>query len=177
MNTKTEVKTEEHAPYNVHPVEQFVSTCEQARTRTEDALIEKAEKILLSRMKERGQAVTSPEQTRLYLRIQFADEWSEVFCALWMDNRNRVISFDRLFNGTIDGAAVYPREVVRAAIKHNAATVIFAHNHPSGVSEPSHADELITKRLKDALSLIDVRVLDHMVVGDTITSFAERGLL
>ena len=82
-----------------------------------------------------------------------------------------------MFNGTIDGASVYPREVVRAAINHNAAAVIFAHNHPSGVAEPSHADEQITGRLKEALALIDVRVLDHFVVGDTIVSFAERGLL
>ena len=82
-----------------------------------------------------------------------------------------------MFFGTIDGASVYPREVVRMAIKKNAAAVIFAHNHPSGVSEPSKADEQITRRLKDALALIDVRVLDHMVIGDSVTSFAERGLL
>ena len=96
---------------------------------------------------------------------------------MFLDNRHRVISFDRMFNGTIDGASVYPREVVRAAINHNAAAVIFAHNHPSGVAEPSRADEQITRRLKDALALIDVRVLDHMIVGDEVVSFAERGLI
>ena len=86
-------------------------------------------------------------------------------------------AFEKLFRGTIDGASVYPREVVKAALMHNAAAVIFAHNHPSGVAEPSKADEAITKRLKDALSLIDVRVLDHLVVGEEVISFAERGLL
>lgn len=119
----------------------------------------------------------SPAQTRQYLQMELRNEKAEVFACLFMDNRNRVISFDRLFNGTIDGASVYPREVVRAAIKHNAAAVIFAHNHPSGVAEPSQADEQITKRLKEALALIDVRVLDHMVIGDEVVSFAERGLL
>ena len=88
-----------------------------------------------------------------------------------------MIEFQRMFHGTIDGASVYPREVVREAISQNAAAIIFAHNHPSGVAEPSHADEQITKRLKDALALIDVRVLDHIVVGDECVSFAERGLI
>jgi DNA repair protein RadC len=88
-----------------------------------------------------------------------------------------VIEFARMFHGTIDGASVYPREVVREAISQNAAAIIFAHNHPSGVAEPSHADEQITQRLKDALALIDVRVLDHIVVGDECVSFAERGLI
>ena len=94
-----------------------------------------------------------------------------------MDNRNRVITFEKLFRGTIDGASVYPREVVKACLSHNAAAVIFAHNHPSGVAEPSQADIAITDRLKKALALVDVRVLDHLIVGEEVISFAERGLL
>jgi DNA repair protein RadC len=125
----------------------------------------------------RGDALCSPEQTRRFLSAQLAAYPHEVFACLFLDNRNRVIYFDKMFYGTIDGASVYPREVVRAALKHNAAAVIFAHNHPSGVAEPSQADERITRRLKDALSLVDVRVLDHIVVGDQMVSFAERGLL
>ena len=125
----------------------------------------------------RNDALCSPAQTRAFLSAQLSDYKHEVFAVLFLDNRNRVISFDKMFNGTIDGASVYPREIVRACINHNAAAVIFAHNHPSGVAEPSRADEQITSRLKEALALIDVRVLDHFVVGDTIVSFAERGLI
>ena len=94
-----------------------------------------------------------------------------------MDNRNRVITFEELFRGTIDGASVYPREVVKACLSHNAAAVIFAHNHPSGVTEPSDADINITNRLVKALALVDIRVLDHLIVGEEVISFAERGLL
>ena len=126
---------------------------------------------------QRGDALCSPAQTRQFLNAQLSSYQHEVFAVLFLDNRNRVINFSKMFFGTIDGASVYPREVVRSAINHNAAAVIFAHNHPSGVAEPSRADEQITKRLKDALALVDVRVLDHFVVGDEIVSFAERGLL
>ena len=143
---------------------------------TNDDLMERAIIILNKRIKH-DDAICSPEKTRQYLRLQLAEEESEVFCYLFLDNRKRVIEFKRMFHGTIDGASVYPREVVREAISQNAAAIIFAHNHPSGVAEPSHADEQITKRLKDALALIDVRVLDHIVVGDECVSFAERGLL
>jgi DNA repair protein RadC len=95
-----------------------------------------------------------------------------------LDNRHRLIAFDELFRGTIDGASVHPREVVRQALARNAAAVILAHNHPSGVAEPSQADELITQRLKEALALVDIRLLDHLVVGDgSCVSFAEKGLL
>ena len=140
------------------------------------SVMEVAKRTLFENI-QRGDALCSPAATRQFLRAQLMNCQHEVFAALFLDNRNRVISFDRMFNGTIDGASVYPREVVRAAINHNAAAVIFAHNHPSGVAEPSHADEQITKRLKEALALIDVRVLDHFVVGDEVVSFAERGLL
>jgi DNA repair protein RadC len=102
----------------------------------------------------------------------------EVFACLFLDTRHRVIAYEELFNGTIDGSSVHPREVVRRALHHNCAAVILAHNHPSGVCEPSHADKAITKRLQDALALVDVRVLDHFIVGDASPySFAETGLL
>ena len=101
-----------------------------------------------------------------------------VFACLYLDNRHRVIAFEELFHGTIDGTSVHPREVVRAALKHNAAALIFAHNHPSGVAEPSDADRRLTRRLQDALGLVDIRTLDHFVVGDgEVVSFAERGWL
>ncbi len=142
----------------------------------ENHLIQQAIAILDRRIK-RGDALCSPKQTRQYLRLHLANEKSEIFCCLFLDNRHRVIKFKKMFFGTIDGASVHPREVVREVIKHNAAAVIFAHNHPSGVAEPSRADESITKRLSDALALIDVRVLDHIVVGDDCVSMAELGLL
>ena len=101
-----------------------------------------------------------------------------MFACLFLDNRHRVIAFDELFSGTIDGAAVHPREVVKRALGHNAAAVILAHNHPSGVAEPSRADEAITRRLKEALATVEIRVLDHLVVGDgEMVSLAERGLI
>lgn len=125
-----------------------------------------------------GPALVAPEATRAFLTAQLRDKPYEVFCCLHLDNRHRLIAFEELFRGTIDGASVHPREVVRQALAHNAAAVILAHNHPSGVAEPSQADELITQRLKEALALIDIRVLDHLIVGDSrCLSFAEQGLL
>jgi DNA repair protein RadC len=121
--------------------------------------------------------LTSPSTVRDFLRLQLAERESEVFCVLFLTNRHRVIAFEELFRGTIDGATVHPREVVKEVLRHNAAAVILAHNHPSGAAEPSRADEAITRRLTEALALVDVRVLDHLIVGETITSFAERGLL
>lgn len=120
----------------------------------------------------------APRHTAAYLVAQLRDRPYEVFCCLHLDSRHRLIAFDELFRGTIDGASVHPREVVRQALARNAAAVILAHNHPSGVAEASQADELITRRLRDALALMDIRVLDHLIVGDgTCLSFAERGLL
>ena len=125
-----------------------------------------------------GDPLTSPDDTRRYLSSRLAHHPHEIFAGLFLDNRHRIIRYQELFRGTIDGAAVYPREVVRAALEHNAAAVIFAHNHPSGVAEPSQADISLTKRLKDALQLLDIRVLDHMVVGHgEVISLAERGLM
>ena len=126
----------------------------------------------------RGQAINSPQRTVDYLAAQLRDYPYEVFSAPFLDNRHRVISYEELFRGTIDGASVHPREVVRRALAHNAAAVIFSHNHPSGIAEPSQADRRITERLRDALALIDVRVLDHIVIGDgEHCSLAQRGLL
>jgi DNA repair protein RadC len=127
---------------------------------------------------ERGKPLSDPAATRKYLQAKLRDVPHEVFACLYLDNRHRVIAFEELFRGTIDGTSVHPREVVRSALKHNAAALIFAHNHPSGVAEPSDADRRLTRRLQDALNLVDIRTLDHFVVGDgEVVSFAERGWL
>ena len=125
-----------------------------------------------------GRVLSKPDETRDFLRLRLADYRNEVFGCLFLDNRHRIIAVRELFQGTIDGASVYPRVVVQQAMEVNAAAMVFFHNHPSGVAEPSHADEAITRRLKDALALVDVRVLDHFVVsaGESV-SFAESGLL
>jgi DNA repair protein RadC len=126
----------------------------------------------------RGSALSSPKATRDYLAMRLGDREFESFCCLFLDNRHRVIEFVELSRGTIDGASVHPREVVKEALRRNAAAVIFAHPHPSGVAEPSHADEIITRRLVDALQLVDIRVLDHLIVaGSEVMSFSEAGLL
>jgi DNA repair protein RadC len=125
-----------------------------------------------------GPALAAPDATRSFLLAQLRDRPYEVFCCLYLDNRHRLIAFEELFRGTIDRAGVHPREVLRQTLTHNAAAVILAHNHPSGVLEPSQADELITRRLKEALALVDVRVLDHFIIGDGVCySFSEHGLL
>jgi DNA repair protein RadC len=126
----------------------------------------------------RGTNPSSPKATRDYLALKLETLEREVFAVIFLDKRHRLISYQEMFQGTIDGASVHPREVVKEALKQNAAAVILAHPHPSGVAEPSQADEFITTRLKEALALVDIRVLDHIIVagGDT-TSLAERGLL
>jgi len=125
-----------------------------------------------------GVAIRSPADTEAYLQARIRHLGHELFCCLYLDNRHRVLRFDEMFRGTIDGTSVYPREVVKEALATNAAAVILAHNHPSGVAEPSQADERITKRLKSALELVDIRLLDHLIIGDgEITSMASRGLL
>jgi DNA repair protein RadC len=124
-----------------------------------------------------GPPLTSPRVVRDYLVAQLRDRDHEVFCCLYLDNRHRLLGFEELFRGTIDGASVHPREVVKRALSRRAAAVILVHNHPSGVAEPSQADEVITARLRDALALVDIRVVDHLIVGDGIcVSLAERGL-
>ena len=148
----------------------------QAKYAQLQAVLEMARRYLFEGL-QRGDSLTSPEETRQFLSSKLRDYPHEVFAVLFLDQRHRVIHFEEMFRGTIDGASVYPREVVKKSLEYNAAAVIFAHNHPSGVAEPSQSDERITKRLKDALALVDIRVLDHFVVGDEVVSFAERGLL
>lgn len=127
---------------------------------------------------QRNDALTNPDMTRRFLIAQLRDYQHEVFGCLLLDNQHRIIKFEELFRGTIDGANVYPREVVKLALAFNAAAVIFAHNHPSGLAEPSEADKHITQKLKLALALLDIRVLDHFIIGDGGGfSFAEHGLL
>ena len=125
-----------------------------------------------------GETIRNPADTEAFLQARMRHLDHELFCCLFLDNRHRVLRFDELFRGTIDGTSVYPREVVKEALAVNAAAVILAHNHPSGVAEPSQADERITKRLKSALELVDIRLLDHLIIGDgSATSLARRGLI
>ncbi|MEL7290542.1 MAG: DNA repair protein RadC [Pseudomonadota bacterium] len=139
------------------------------------AVLELTQRYLGETLK-RGSALTSPEQTKLYLCGLLRDKQREEFYVLFLDNQHRVICGESLFQGTIDAASVYPREVVKRALQHNAAAIIVAHNHPSGIAEPSQSDRRITRRITDALALVDIRLLDHFVVGDgEVVSFAERG--
>lgn len=125
-----------------------------------------------------GETIRSPTDTEAFLQARMRHLEHELFCCLFLDNRHRVLAFDELFRGTIDGTSVYPREVVKEALAINAAAVILAHNHPSGVAEPSQADERITLRLKSALDLVDIRLLDHLIIGNgRATSLARRGLI
>lgn len=141
------------------------------------AILEMAHRHLAERM-QNGVEITSPDVTREFLSVTMRAYQQEVFACLYLDSQHRLIHFYTHFFGTVDGASVYPRELVKTALKHNAAAVILAHNHPSGVAEPSRADQTITRRIQSALELVDVRVLDHMIVGDgEVISFAERGLI
>lgn len=142
-----------------------------------EEILDAARRALSTRVK-RGTSLTSPKLVRDFLTVQLGALEHEVFCVAYLDNRHRLIEFVELFRGTIDGASVHPREVVKQALQLNAAAVIFAHPHPSGIAEPSHADELITHRLREALALVEIRVLDHLIVaGGDIVSLAERGVL
>jgi DNA repair protein RadC len=141
------------------------------------AALELGRRFLAEKL-QRADALNSPEDVRRYLQARLRDLPHEVFGCLFLDNRHRVLAFEELYRGTLNGTAVYPRGVVERALRHNAAAVILVHNHPSGVAEPSRADEVLTARLKEALALIEVRLLDHLVVGDgEMVSFSERGLI
>ena len=141
------------------------------------AAIELVRRALKEQLK-RSAALTSPAAVRDYLRLALAGRKEEAFLCIWLDAQHRAIGFEIPFTGTLTQTSVYPREIVKAALRMNAAAVIFAHNHPSGVAQPSQSDELLTRNLKDALSLIEVKVLDHFIVaGNQAMSFAERGLL
>ncbi|WP_028731125.1 DNA repair protein RadC [Pandoraea sp. E26] len=142
-----------------------------------DAILEAARQVIDQKM-QRGTHFDAPATVKTYLRTKLAGFEYEVFAVLFLDARHRLIEYTEMFRGTIDSTSVHPREVVKEALRHNAAAVILSHNHPSGAPEPSVADQAVTTQLKQALGLVDVRVLDHIIVaGSTTTSFAERGLL
>ena len=143
---------------------------------SEKDVLAAAEGILMGKLKRLG-AITNPSDASDFLRMRLGGLAHEEFHVLWLDNRHRILDCEKLFTGTIDGSSVYPREVVRAALNVNACAAILAHNHPSGVAEPSVADRVITDELRDALKLIRVRILDHIVVGAKCVSMAGRGLI
>jgi DNA repair protein RadC len=143
---------------------------------TEQDVLAAAEGILGERLKRQG-SIGSPTDANDFLRMRQGTQSHEEFHILWLDNRHRIIDCQKLFTGTVDGASIYPREVVRAALSINASAAILAHNHPSGAAEPSTADRAITNELRDALRLVGVRILDHIVVGDECVSMASRGLM
>jgi DNA repair protein RadC len=141
------------------------------------AILAAAQFYLRNRVR-RGASLESPAAVREYLTVALGDRDCEYFCVILLDSRHRVLRFLEMFRGTIDGASVYPREVVKVALEAHAAAVLLVHNHPSKIGEPSTADELITQRLRDALNLVDIRVLDHLIVaGAEVVSLAERGLI
>lgn len=147
-------------------------------TKYEASIVRRAAAILERKMRGKDLTMGSPDAVRDFLVTRYAVAPREVFSALFLDAQNHLIAFEELFHGTLTQTSVFPREVVKAALQHNAASVMFVHNHPSGVAEPSPADETLTKALKMALEMIDVRVLDHFIIGGTSQlSFAERGLL
>jgi DNA repair protein RadC len=142
------------------------------------AEILEAARAYLSKRLRRGTTLSSPKATRDYLSLRFGMRDYETFCVLHLDTRHRLIDCQELFRGTVDGASVHPREIVKEALQRNSAACILVHNHPSGVAEPSHADEVITQRVKSALALVDIRVLDHLIVaGGEVISLAERGAM
>lgn len=152
-------------------------TLTDAATPEAAAALELSRRVLREKL-ERSSALCSPQAVRDYLRLKLQDKPHEIFVAVFLDAQNRVLAVDELFRGTLTQTSVYPREVVKAALRHNAAAVILAHNHPSGIAEPSRSDEALTQALKQALALVDVKVLDHFVIGaGAAMSFAERGLL
>ena len=151
--------------------------CDELRTATASEIIAAARRAMTRRVR-RGTAMDSPRAVREFLTVKLGHLEHELFAVLLLDTRHRLIEYVELFRGTIDGASVHPREIVKLALQRNAAAVIVAHNHPSGIAEPSQADELITQRVKEALALVDIRLLDHIVVGDGVSvSLAERGLV
>jgi len=144
----------------------------------EQRTIRRALNLLAKQLREPGVAFTSTRVTRDWLRLHMTGLEREIFVVLWLDNQNRLLAQETLFTGTINSTTVHPRELVKSAMKHNAASAVLAHNHPSQLAEPSQADRQITDRIKTALELVDVRVVDHLVVGGLdIVSFAERGWL
>ncbi|MCK7121353.1 DNA repair protein RadC [Enterobacter roggenkampii] len=159
-------------PLSAHPHPHPAMTPYAQRT------IRRALNILERQLRESGAAFTTSSSVRDWLRLQLTQEQREEFSVLWLDNQHRLIAYDTLFLGTINTVTVHPREIVKAGLKHNAAAAVLAHNHPSGLAEPSHADRQMTERLKHTLELVDIHLLDHLVVGGMdVISFAECGWL
>lgn len=146
---------------------------------TRQQIIDAALDIMKGMLKKSNmESFMSPDITKQFVKLKLALMEREVFSVIYLDNQHRMIEYEELFYGTINGTSVHPREVIKSALKHNAAAIILAHNHPSGIAEPSKADKEITKSLKDALALVDIRVIDHIIVGECVpVSFAEQGLL
>jgi len=174
----TQIGSEKAPEYVVNRGDGAARTNVVAQMSRDDRIIAEALHILDERLTKAGDVMDSPTVVRQYVRLRLQEKPSEVFGVMLLDTRHQLIAYINMFYGTIDGASVHPREIVRKALKHNAAALILVHNHPSGVAEPSHADRALTRRLVEALGLIDVRVLDHLIVGGAdVLSFAERGLL
>jgi DNA repair protein RadC len=149
-----------------------------SRTPAANRVIHRALRILQEELRAYGPGLNSPGAVKEFLRIKIGQLEHEIFVVIWLNAQNQVIEYVELFRGTLTQTAVYPRELVKGALAHNAAAAIFAHNHPSGVAEPSRSDEVLTAALKTALALVDVKVLDHFIVGSNdVVSFAEKGLL
>ena len=147
-------------------------------TITDEQILEQAAAIIAKRFHREEFAATDPDIVYQYLTYAIGGSKNEIFAAFFLDNRHQLIAFEELFRGTVDAAAVYPRTVVQRAMELNASALILAHNHPSGISEPSQADRAVTRRLKDACSLLDIGLLDHLVIGcESYVSFARRGLI
>lgn len=144
----------------------------------ERGVIDRALEIVGRCLRDPGVLMADPDAVKQYIRLHIGGETTEIFCVMYLDAQNRVVAFDKLFTGTLTQTSVYPREVLRAALAHGASAVILSHNHPSGTIQPSRADEALTQTLKAALALVDVRVLDHVIVGgDKALSMAEKGLI
>jgi DNA repair protein RadC len=155
----------------------YVREGDQFREAAPQDVLDRAQALITQRFRSGAPVLSAPNRTREFLRLKLGALEHEVFAVLFLDKRHRLIEYVELFRGTIDGASVHPREVVKEALARNAAALIFCHCHPSGQSSPSQADEHITMRLKSALDLVDIRVIDHIIVGETMTSFAEIGIL
>jgi DNA repair protein RadC len=155
----------------------YVREGDQFREAAPQDVLDRAQALIAQRFRSGAPVLSAPDRTREFLRLKLGTLEHEVFAVLFLDKRHRLIEYVELFRGTIDGASVHPREVVKEALARNAAALIFCHCHPSGQSSPSRADEHITMRLKSALDLVDIRVIDHIIVGETMTSFAEIGIL
>jgi DNA repair protein RadC len=155
----------------------YVNECGDYRVAADDLVIRCAQGAIAKRFRTGSPVLSSPSYTRDFLKLRLSHLDYEAFGCLHLDSRHRLLAAEDLFRGTIDGASVHPREVVRSVIQNATAAVILYHNHPSGQATPSRADELITMKLRDALGLIDVRLLDHLIVGETVYSFAEHGLI